>query len=400
MSRTKKLLSLLAFLVLSFRTQCVRSLNPSLNDDVLGLIVFKADLQDPKRKLSSWNQDDDTPCNWLVSNGVTELSLDGLSLSGQIGRGLMQLQFLHKLSLSRNCLTGSINPNLTRLENLRIIDLSENSLSGQYRRTFLRIGDSKYFELILASINLSSNQFSGSLPAGIWGLNGLSSLDLSGNLLDSEIPRGIEVLNNLRNINLSKNRFNGGVPNGIGSCLLLRSVDFSENMLSGTVPDTMQNLGLCNYLSLSNNSVRGEVPNWIGELNRLETLDLSGNRFSGSNFNWNLQSLKVFNLSANSLSVELTRIYDQLWETFWLWILARICSVATFLCGFLVQEIRLERNSLSGQIPSSIGNCSSLTTFLTRSCFSVSFDEVESYLKTASQARYPSSWQPFPALLL
>lgn len=142
MSRTKKLLSLLAFLVLSFRTQCVRSLNPSLNDDVFGLIVFKADLQDPKRKLSSWNQDDDTPCNWFGvkcnprSNRVTELSLDGLSLSGQIGRGLMQLQFLHKLSLSRNCLTGSINPNLTRLENLRIIDLSENSLSGTIPEDF------------------------------------------------------------------------------------------------------------------------------------------------------------------------------------------------------------------------------------------------------------------------
>ncbi|KAF9661427.1 hypothetical protein SADUNF_Sadunf19G0067600 [Salix dunnii] len=354
MLREKRFLSLLALLVLAF--QCVRSLNPSLNDDVLGLIVFKADLQDPLKKLSTWNQDDDTPCNWSGvkcnprSNRVAELTLDGLSLSGRIGRGLLQLQFLHKLSLSRNNLTGSINPNLTRLENLRIIDLSENSLTGTIPDDFfkecaalraLSLAKNKFSGKIpgslsscasLASIDLSSNQFTGSLPAGIWGLNGLRSLDLSGNFLDGEIPKGIEVLSNLRMINLSKNRFNGEVPNGIGSCLLLRSVDFSENMLSGHIPDTMQKLGLCNYLSLSSNMLTGEVPNWIGELNRLESLDLSGNRFLGQVpiSIGNLQLLKVLNFSANGLSGSLPE------------------SMAN--CGNLL-ALDFSQNLLSGDLP-------------------------------------------------
>ena len=113
----------------------VRSLNPSLNDDVLGLIVFKADIQDPKGKLASWNEDDDSPCNWVGlkcnprSKRVTELNLDGFSLSGRIGRGLLQLQFLRKLSLAKNNLTGSISPNIARINNLRVLDLSENNLS-------------------------------------------------------------------------------------------------------------------------------------------------------------------------------------------------------------------------------------------------------------------------------
>lgn len=406
MLRAKELLSFLVFLVLAF--QCVRSLNPSLNDDVLGLIVFKADLQDPMRKLSSWNQDDDTPCNWFGvkcnprSNRVAELTLDGLSLSGRIGRGLLQLQFLHKLSLSRNNLTGSINPNLTRLENLRIIDLSENSLSGTISEDFfkecaalrdLSLANNKFSGKIpgslsscasLASINLSSNQFTGSLPAGIWGLNGLRSLDLSGNLLDGEIPKGIEVLNNLRRINLSNNRFNGEVPNGIGSCSLLRSVDFSENMLSGHIPDTMQKLGLCDYLSLSSNMFAGEVPNWIGELNLLATLDLSGNRFSGQVpiSIGKLQLLKVLNLSANGLSGNLPESMANCGNLLALdfsqnllsgdlptWIfgstLEKVLHLENKLSGKFssapkLQVLDLSHNDFSGKIASSIGVLSSL----------------------------------------
>ncbi|KDP21644.1 hypothetical protein JCGZ_03315 [Jatropha curcas] len=349
-----KLLSFLIFFVLV--SNSVGSLNPSLNDDVLGLIVFKADLQDPKGKLSSWNQDDDTPCNWVGvkcnprSNRVTEVMLDGFSLSGRIGRGLLQLQFLHKLSLARNNLTGSISLNLSRLENLRIIDLSDNSLSGSIQDDFfaqcgslraISLAKNKFSGTIpgslsscatLASINFSSNQFSGSLPSGIWGLNGLRLLDLSNNLLKGEIPKGIEGLNNLRAINFSKNQFSGKFPDGIGSCLLIRAIDFSENSISGYLPETMQKLSLCNYLSLSNNMLAGEVPNWIGEMKQLETLDLSGNKFSGQvpNSIGNLQSLKVLNLSANGLSGNLPE------------------SMAN--CGGLV-ALDFSRNSIRGDLP-------------------------------------------------
>ncbi|KAL4387752.1 hypothetical protein GQ457_09G014600 [Hibiscus cannabinus] len=306
----------------------VRSLSPSLNDDVLGLIVFKADIQDPSQKLSSWNEDDDTPCNWIGvrcnprSNRVTELNLDGFSLSGRIGRGLLQLKFLRKLSLARNNLSGSISPNLAKLESLRIIDLSENSLSGFIPDDFFKqCGSLRSISLAsnrlsgkipgslgscatLAAINLSWNQFSGTLPGGIWGLSGLRSLDLSGNLLEGEIPEGIEALNNLRSIDLSKNRFTGQVPDGIGSCLLLRSIDLSMNLLSGSVPHTIQKLSLCSYLNLSMNSFVGEVPGWIGELKNLEALDFSVNNFSGQvpESIANLKLLKVLNFSANGIT--------------------------------------------------------------------------------------------------
>lgn len=360
--RMKRQLCLL--LLLAVIPVVVRSLNPSLNDDVLGLIVFKADIQDPKGKLASWSEDDNSPCNWVGvkcnprSNRVSELNLDGFSLSGHIGRGLLQLQSLRKLSLAKNNLTGTISPNIAPVNNLRVLDLSENGLSGVIPDDFFRqcgslraislaknrlsgkIPDSLSSCSTLASVNLSSNQFSGSLPSGIWSLNGLRSLDLSDNSLEGEIPKGIEGLNNLRGINLGKNQLSGKVPDGIGSCLLLRFIDLSENSLSGTLPDTLQKLSLCNYLNLRKNSFAGEVPDWIGEMKSLETLDFSANRFSGQlpTSIGNLQSLKVLNFSANGFTGTLPE--------------------SMVNCGNLV-ALDLSQNSMKGDLPplaSSVGS--------------------------------------------
>ncbi|CAH2063974.1 unnamed protein product [Thlaspi arvense] len=306
----------------------VRSLDPPLNDDVLGLIVFKADLRDPEQKLDSWNEDDYSPCSWNGvkchprTNRVTELTLDGFSLSGRIGRGLLQLQFLHKLSLSNNNLTGTINPSLLlSLVNLKVVDLSSNGLSGSIPDGFFRqCGSLRAFSLAknkltgkipvsisscssLAALDLSSNRFSGSMPLGIWSLNTLRSLDLSRNELEGEFPEKIDRLNNLRAIDLSRNRLSGPIPSEIGSCMLLKTVDLSENSLSGNLPETFQQLTLCYYLNLGKNLLEGEVPKWIGEMRSLETLDLSMNKFSGQvpDSIGNLLALKALNFSGNGL---------------------------------------------------------------------------------------------------
>ncbi|GMH05024.1 hypothetical protein Nepgr_006864 [Nepenthes gracilis] len=411
-----KLLTLLTLFVLA--PIFVRSLTPSLNDDVLGLIVFKVDIQDPLGKLASWNEDDDSPCtNWVGvkcnprSNRVTELVLDDFSLSGRIGRGLIQLQFLRKLSLSRNNLTGIIPATIIRLPNLRTLDLSENSLYGSLADDlFQQCGPLRSISLAnnklsgqiprslnscawLTLANFSSNQFAGSIPAEIWSLHELRSLDLSNNLLDGEIPNGIQGLDNLRKINLSRNQFTGQIPNDIGDCSLLKLIDFSENSLSGVLPNLMSNLSFCSYLNLRNNLFLGQVPNWIGAMGHLETLDLSANNFSGRipASVWNLQALKVLNFSVNALSGSLPesmvncaglQIIDlrQNLLTGYLpqWIfkvgLQEVLLSENRIVGSMesslsasesvshqsLRMLDLSGNALSGQVPSSIGDFSSL----------------------------------------
>ncbi|KAG5031660.1 hypothetical protein AAZX31_06G135800 [Glycine max] len=308
----------------------VTAVNPSLNDDVLGLIVFKADIRDPKGKLASWNEDDESACggSWVGvkcnprSNRVVEVNLDGFSLSGRIGRGLQRLQFLRKLSLANNNLTGGINPNIARIDNLRVIDLSGNSLSGEVSDdVFRQCGSLRTVSLArnrfsgsipstlgacsaLASIDLSNNQFSGSVPSGVWSLSALRSLDLSDNLLEGEIPKGVEAMKNLRSVSMTRNRLTGNVPFGFGSCLLLRSIDLGDNSFSGSIPGDLKELTLCGYLSLRGNAFSREVPEWIGEMRGLETLDLSNNGFTGQvpSSIGNLQLLKMLNFSGNGLT--------------------------------------------------------------------------------------------------
>ncbi|KAF5750735.1 Leucine-rich receptor-like protein kinase family protein [Tripterygium wilfordii] len=348
---------LFCLLLAPFLVVLVQSLDPTLNDDVLGLIVFKAGLRDPEAKLQSWTEDDYSPCGWdgvtcdQRTNRVTHLSLNGLSLSGHIGRGLLRLQFLQVLSLSNNNFSGSISPDLAHLWSLQVIDLSENSLSGSIPdELFQQCGSLRSVSFArnnltgqipvsltscssLQAVNFSYNQISGQIYSALWYVRGIEAIDLSNNLLDGEIPEGIGSLYNLRVINLGKNRLSGRIPWDIGGCFLLESLDFSENYLSGGLPESMQSLGSCSSLILRGNSLTGDIPHWIGELTTIETLDFSANRFSG----WipeslgSLTVLKELNLSMNRLTGELPE--------------------STKNC-FNLLVIDVSQNGLSGDLPS------------------------------------------------
>ncbi|XP_060202661.1 probable LRR receptor-like serine/threonine-protein kinase IRK [Lycium barbarum] len=399
--------------VLSLSVFVVECLDPAFNDDVMGLIVFKAGFTDTQSKLTSWSDDDATPCNWVgikcdpQSNRVSQILLDNFSLSGHIARSLLRLQFLKVLSLSKNNFTGSINPILAQIPSLRVIDLSENSLSGPIPDEFFRqcsslqsvsfaknnlngqIPDSLTSCSTLQRVNFSSNRLSGPLPLELWSLTSLRSLDVSDNLLEGEIPKAIEGLYSLRSINLKKNRFTGWLPENIGNCVQLKSIELSENLLSGGFPISMRRLGLCTTMDLRSNSLNGEIPDWIADMKSLKVLDLSGNNLSGRipSSLGDLPSLKELNLSNNqfvgSLPRSLLKCVDLVildignnflsgnlpsW-TFELGLKSISLSGNRFTghidylpisMAASLQVLDWSSNALSGEIPSAIWNISSL----------------------------------------
>ncbi|KAG9155300.1 hypothetical protein Leryth_021715 [Lithospermum erythrorhizon] len=303
----------------------VNSSEPPFNDDVLGLVVLKSGLIDPQKSLSSWNEDDISPCNWVgvkcdhISNRVSELNLDNFSLSGHIGRSILRLQFLEVVSISNNNFSGEINSVFGGFGSLRVLDLSNNGFFGEIPDEIFRqcrvlreisVAGNDLSGVIpysitscasLVKVNVSFNRLSGGLPYGIGGLSGLESVDLSGNLFEGEIPRGLESLYNLEYVDFSGNNFSGWLPENIGNCLMLKYVDFSNNGLFGYLPKSLQKLGSCSSLRLRGNLFSGELPDWIGDLKSLTTLDLSMNSFSGQvpdSFG-KLQLLNELNLSNN-----------------------------------------------------------------------------------------------------
>ncbi|XP_059668143.1 probable LRR receptor-like serine/threonine-protein kinase IRK [Cornus florida] len=395
----------------------VESSDPAFNDDVLGLIVFKAGLKDPEAKLVSWNEDDDNPCNWVGikcdprTNRVSHLILHRFNLSGHIGRSLLRLEFLRILSLSNNNFTGNINPILAQMESLRVVDLSNNNLSGSIPDELFRqcrllreislannyltgqIPDSLSMCSTLERVNFSSNWLSGQLPSGIWSLSGLRLLDFSDNLLEGNISEGISGLYDLRVVNFQKNNFSGQLPEDIGDCLLLKSLDLSHNSLSGVLPRSMQKLSLCTSLSLGGNLFTGVVPDWIGDMRSLRVLDLSGNEFYGRipNSIGDLLLLKELKLSTNRftgnlpesligcinlLAVDVSK--NLLTGNLPSWILKmgwqnvslsgnkfsgiiEFPSLTSMAASYQsLQVLDLSSNALSGEIPSVIGNFSSL----------------------------------------
>ncbi|XP_020205621.1 probable LRR receptor-like serine/threonine-protein kinase IRK [Cajanus cajan] len=407
---------LLSLSLVLFCPPLVISIDSSFNDDVLGLIVFKAGLEDPQGKLSTWNEEDYSPCNWVgvkcdpATNRVSSLVLDGFSLSGHVDRGLLRLQFLQILSLSRNNFTGTIAPDLLSIGDLQVVDLSENNLSGSIPDGIFqqcwslrvvsfannnltgKIPDSLSSCYSLAVVNFSSNQLHGELPSGIWFLRGLQSIDVSNNFLEGEIPEGIQNLYDLRELRLGRNHFTGRIPQDIGDCLLLKLVDFSGNSLSGRLPESMQKLTSCSFLSLQGNSFTGGIPHWIGEMRSLEILDLSANRFSGwiPNSIGNLDLLSRLNLSRNEITGNLPELMVNCIKLLTLdishnhlaghlpsWIF-RMGLQSVSLSGnrfsesnypsltFIpvsfhgLQVLDLSSNAFSGQLPSGIGGLSSL----------------------------------------
>ncbi|KAL6526890.1 hypothetical protein OROGR_015980 [Orobanche gracilis] len=420
----------------------VNPFTPSLNDDILGLIVFRSDIQDTVGKLSSWNEEAESPCNWAGvncnprSNRVSDINLDGFGLSGRLGRGLLQLKFLRKLSLSRNNFTGTLNPSFVQLSNLRVLDLSENgfvgsipdnlfsqcgslrSISVAQNKFWGSVPESLAFCSSLVSLNFSGNQLSGSLPLGLWSLSGLRSLDLSDNMLASEIPKVIGNSKNLRALNLRNNKLSGEVPDEIGDCLLLRSIDLSRNSISGGLPSKMQMLSLCNVLILGKNSLTGDLPEWIGEMRSLETLDLSENYFHGpipDSFG-KLRPLKLLNISKNALSgslpeslsncsnlMSLDSSHNSLTGGFPSWVLNLGLEQVVFsdnkLSGRIdnalvssnensrkkLLDLDVSQNKISGEIPSAVGDFESLKFLnMSRNSFTGSIPAKIGQLKSLS----------------
>ncbi|XP_052149677.1 probable LRR receptor-like serine/threonine-protein kinase IRK [Oryza glaberrima] len=378
----------------------------ALDDDVLGLIVFKADVVDPEGRLATWSEDDERPCAWAgvtcdpLTGRVAGLSLAGYGLSGKLGRGLLRLESLQSLSLSGNNFSGDLPADLARLPDLQSLDLSANAFSGAIPDGFfghcrnlrdVSLANNAFSGDVprdvgacatLASLNLSSNRLAGALPSDIWSLNALRTLDLSGNAITGDLPVGVSRMFNLRSLNLRSNRLAGSLPDDIGDCPLLRSVDLGSNNISGNLPESLRRLSTCTYLDLSSNALTGNVPTWVGEMASLETLDLSGNKFSGEipGSIGGLMSLKELRLSGNGFTgglpesiggckslVHVDVSWNSLTGTLPSWVFAsgvqwvsvsdNTLSGEVFVpvnASSMVRGVDLSSNAFSGRIPSEI----------------------------------------------
>ncbi|WZZ24653.1 hypothetical protein YC2023_008054 [Brassica napus] len=348
-------LILLLLLCLSSTYLCL-----SLNHDATILRQAKLGLSDPAQSLSSWSENDVTPCHWRgitcdATSAVFSVNLSSFMLVGPFPSILCRLPSLSFLSLYNNSINGSLSgDDFASCRNLIHLNLSENLLVGS-------IPESLPFKLPnLRRFGISGNNLSDTIPASFGEFRKLEKLNLAGNLLSGTIPASLGNVSTLRELRLAYNIFSPGrIPSQLGNLTELRVLWLAGCNLAGSVPQTLSRLTHLVSLDLTMNQLTGSVPSWITELRSIEQIEIFNNSFSGElpEAMGNMTMLKSFDASTNKLTGKIPEGLARL-------NLESLNLFENMLEGPLPEsitrsktltELKLFNNKLTGEIPSQLG---------------------------------------------
>ncbi|XP_058109020.1 receptor protein kinase TMK1-like isoform X2 [Magnolia sinica] len=286
----------------------------------------------PLNKTTGWS----LPLSLQKSAQLTNLSLIGCNLVGQLPDFLGQMGSLTALKLSYNSLSGEI-PSSYGSSELQILWL--NNQQGSKLSGPIDVVTS------MASIKqlwLHGNQFTGTIPVGIGKCSSLTDLWLNDNELVGPIPDALATLP-LHTVKLDNNKLTGPIPklqvenytySGNSFCQsapgipcapevtallgFLGDVNYPSRLASswsGNDPCSISWLGITcggqkvSVINLPNFQLNGTLSPSIGQLDSLTTIILAGNNLSGKvpvNLT-SLKSLKLLDLSRNNFDPPLPK---------------------------------------------------------------------------------------------
>ncbi|XP_027922875.1 receptor-like protein EIX1 [Vigna unguiculata] len=362
--------------------------------------------------------------SWVPPFQVTTLSLASCKLGPSFPRWLQTQNSLRELDISDNELNDSVPAWFwNKLQNLEWLNMSHNNLNGEIPDIPLKLhyrpsiilnanqfeGALPSFLLQASGLFISKNKFSDLYSFLCYKIMApyLVTLDLSNNKIKGQIPDCWQSLNQLLFLDLSKNELSGNIPISMGNLFKLKALVLRKNNLTGDLPFNLKNCTNLIMLDVGENKLSGPIPSWIGEsMQQLKILNMQGNHFS-EHFPIQLcylRHIQLLNLSRNKLSKAIPRclnnftvmseksinitetqrliyrydisdleiygfspyIFGYRLDITWVWKGAEQefknplnLRNIDLSCNNLSGEIQ-KRNNLNGEIPSEIGNLSSL----------------------------------------
>ncbi|KAI3705152.1 hypothetical protein L1987_75385 [Smallanthus sonchifolius] len=214
-------------------------------------------------------------CLVILLSQLQYLDLSGIDFQlNHIPSSLSSLTNLRYLKISAANLSGSIPHQLANLSNLLHLDLSSNSLSGSIPVSF---GDFTS----LTHLDLSGNRLEGVTPKSFGNWSSLVELDLSKNHLNGSVPNFAGCSSVKESISDNKSLYTKRPDHNFTGCPSLQKVDLSRNRLTGTLPNSVGKLSNLEYLDVSSNSLEGLISDdHFLNLTQLIYLDLSFNSFA------------------------------------------------------------------------------------------------------------------------
>uniref|UniRef100_A0A0E0CFT7 non-specific serine/threonine protein kinase n=1 Tax=Oryza meridionalis TaxID=40149 RepID=A0A0E0CFT7_9ORYZ len=314
------------------------------------------------------------------------LNISTNNLHGEIPESICQLKKLEVIRLSNNNMSGNLPSSLGNCTRLTTIDLKMNSFGGDLGRVdFSSLHN-------LRALDLLHNNFSGVIPESIYSCNNLTALRLSSNQIHGEISSKIGDLKYLSFVSITENSFSdiAKTLHAFKSSRNLTTLFIGENFWGEVIPqdETIESLESIRHLSIYRCSLIGNIPLWLSKLKNLEVLDLSNNQLTGPMPSWlnsfnNLFYLdrsarcgrKKRRIGGGGAPAEAAHLRRRrrtygggsadesagAWRRFTAVHGARkLVPVPPALDG--LNCVEAVNNNLSGELPSSLGECTNLVT--------------------------------------
>ncbi|KAI4997808.1 hypothetical protein ZWY2020_053150 [Hordeum vulgare] len=136
----------------------------------------------------------------------------------------------------------------------------------------------------ILSLRLGSMDLKGQFPDGLENCSSMTSLDLSSNSFSGPIPADISKrLPYITNLDLSYNSFSGEIPESLANCTYLNVVSLQNNKLTGAIPGQFAGLSRLTEFNVANNKLSGQIPSPLSKFSssNFANQDLCGKPLSG-----------------------------------------------------------------------------------------------------------------------